>query len=69
MGVLDSLIVSDGQWERVSVHIIGDELPRGSPGRDNRTFVEAVLCVLRTGSPWRDLPELLGKWNSFSADF
>lgn len=30
----------------------------------NRLFVEAVLWIVRTGSPWRDLPEHFGKWNT-----
>ena len=33
-------------------------------GRDNRMFVEGVLWIVRTGSPWRDLPEVFGEWNS-----
>ena len=64
MGVLDRLILSDGQWGRMAPHIIGDERTRGSSGRDNRMFVEAVLWVVRTGSPWRDLPDAFGFWNS-----
>ena len=64
MGALDRLILRDDQWERMSRHIIGDERTRGSSGRDNRMFVEAVLWVVRTGSPWRDLPEVFGPWNS-----
>ena len=27
-------------------------------------FVEGVLWIVRTGSPWRDLPEVFGCWNS-----
>jgi transposase len=27
-------------------------------------FVEAVLWIVRTGSPWRDLPDVFGDWNS-----
>ena len=27
-------------------------------------FVEGVLWIVRTGSPWRDLPEVFGEWNS-----
>jgi transposase len=27
-------------------------------------FLEAVLWIARTGSPWRDLPPRLGHWNS-----
>ena len=33
------LILSDRQWERIAPHIIGDERPRGTSGRDNRLFV------------------------------
>jgi transposase len=29
-----------------------------------RRFVEAVIWILRTGAPWRDLPETLGYWPS-----
>src|ERR1700680_950341 len=27
-------------------------------------FAEGVLWIVRTGSPWRDLPEAFGDWNS-----
>lgn len=69
MGALDRLVLSDGQWDRISDHIIGDGRTRGSSGRDNRMFVEAVLWIVRTGSPWRDLPEVFGSWNSMFRRF
>ena len=62
--MLDRLILDDGQWEQMSAHIIGDKRTRGSWGRDNRMFVEGVLWIVRTGSPWRDLHEVFGDWNS-----
>ena len=34
---------------------------RTCTAKDNRRFVEAVL--MRTGSPWRDLPSELGHWH------
>ena len=41
----------------------------GRSGKDNRLFVEAVLWIVRTGSPWRDLPPLFGNWNSVFTRF
>ena len=64
MGVLDRLVLSDEHWARMAAHVIGDERTRGSSGRNNRMFVEAVLWIVRTGAPWRDLPEQFGCWNS-----
>lgn len=64
MGVPDRLILRDDQWDQISRHITGDDRTRGSSGRDNRMFVEAVLWIVRTGSHWRDLPEVFEDWNS-----
>ncbi|MFV0293975.1 MAG: transposase, partial [Paracoccus sp. (in: a-proteobacteria)] len=64
MGTLERLVVCDRLWERLSAHIISDGRTRGSSGRDNRMFVQAVLWIIRTGSPWRDLPDVFGAWNS-----
>jgi transposase len=64
LGVMDRLVLSDEQWSRISGLIIGRPDQRGSTGRDNRMFVEGVLWVVRTGAPWRDMPEAFGEWNS-----
>lgn len=64
MALRDRLILNDSQWARMAPHIIGDERSRGTSGQDNRRFVEAVLWIVRTGAPWRDLPEAFGHWNS-----
>jgi putative transposase len=64
LGLLDRLVLSDTAWDRIAEHIIGDERSRGTSGRDNRMFVEGVLWIVRTGAPWRDLPEVFGAWNS-----
>jgi transposase len=42
---------------------LGKASDPGRSGKDNRLFVEAVLWTLRTGSPWRDLPENFSNWS------
>ena len=64
LGVMDRLVSSDATWERMAPLIIGRPDQKGSTGRDNRMFVEGVLWIVRTGAPWRDLPEAFGDWNS-----
>lgn len=57
-------LLRDDQWERIACLLPGKPTDPGRSALDNRLFVEAVLWVLRTGSPWRDLPERFGPWNS-----
>lgn len=57
-------LLRDDQWERIEQRLPGKKSDRGQTAADNRLFVEAVLWIARTGSPWRDLPEELGAWNS-----
>lgn len=45
-------------------HRLGKPGDHGRNGQDNRLFVEAVLWIAQTGSPWRDLPAGFGKWNT-----
>ena len=56
--------LSDEQWERVKGWLPGKAGDPGRSGRDNRLFLDAVLWIVRTGAPWRDLPERFGEWNS-----
>lgn len=53
--------ITDDEWE-----CIADLFPArkrtGRPPRDRRTIVNAILWILRTGAPWRDLPEEFGPW-------
>ena len=40
--------------------------PQGRGGRwaDHRAMINAVMWRLRTGAPWRDLPERYGPWQT-----
>jgi transposase len=54
----------DDQWERLEqLGLPGHSGHVGVTAKDNRRFVEAVLYRLRTGIPWRDLPEHFGYWH------
>jgi transposase len=57
-------VLTDAQWERIAPLLPGKEGDPGRSGEDNRRFVEGVLWIVRTGAPWRDLPEYFGKWFS-----
>jgi transposase len=56
--------ISDEHWERIKDFLPGREGDPGVTAKDNRLFVDAVLWIAKTGSPWRDLPERFGNWNS-----
>lgn len=61
--------VTDEEWERIQPLFPSGEGKRGNPGSDDRGFLDAVLWIQRTGSPWRDLPARFGKWNSLYKRF
>ena len=58
--VQQSMDLTDEQWEVLEL-LIPDpprrEDRRGRPWRDPRDVLNGILWILRTGAPWRDLPE------------
>src|SRR6266700_2169130 len=55
--------LSDSEWERLKP-ILPPEMGRaGCPPKPHRGLINAMLWVLRTGGPWRDLPAYYGSWN------
>ena len=58
------LMLKDEQWGRIAPLVPGKKGDPGRSGEDNRLFLEGVLWIARTGSPWRDLPAYFGKWFS-----
>ncbi|SDK80672.1 putative transposase [Mesorhizobium muleiense] len=53
---MDRLVLRDAAWERMAPLVMGQPDQKGSTGRDNRVFVEAVLWIVRTGSPGAIFP-------------
>src|SRR6476469_6420971 len=61
----DRLLLSDAAWGRIAAALAGLKSRRGAPpALAERAFVEAVLYLARTGTPWRDLPRRFGKWQA-----
>ena len=52
----------DAQWRSVAPR--PPDTPRGVPRTDDRRVLNGIFLGLRTGSPWRDLPERHGPHES-----
>jgi transposase len=61
---MERLCLTEAQWAKMQPHCKGKVTDPGRTGGDARLFLEAVLWIARTGSPWRDLPPEFGKWNT-----
>ena len=55
--------LTDGQWDQIK-DVFNPPAITGRPPRDRRQVVDGILWILRTGSPWRDLHEALGPWQT-----
>ena len=56
--------LSDEAWKLLEAHLPGRKGIWGGVAKDNRLFINAVLWLLRTGAPWRDLPPDYGDWKN-----
>ena len=56
--------LSDTQWELIEPHIPERTAATGRPARDPRDMLNGMMWVVRTGAPWRDLPERYGPWQT-----
>lgn len=54
--------LSDAEWRIIAVHLPPEG--RGKARVDDRRVVNGIFYVLRTGSPWRDLPERYGPYTT-----
>jgi transposase len=54
--------LTDFEWSAIE-----PVLPKGRPGpkrKDDRRVMNGIFWVLRTGAPWRDLPERYGPYTT-----
>ena len=59
--------LSDEQWDLVKGLMPKQE--RGGKWNSHRVTLDGIMWILRTGAPWRDLPERYGKCKSVHGRF
>ena len=61
--------LTDDQWRRLRPLLPAQKPRTGRPGRDHHTVINGILWILRTGAPWRDLPERFRSWATVASRF
>src|SRR6266849_4846054 len=58
--------LSDEEWALIAPVLPGgDGTPRvGRPTQEDRRVLDGIFYILRTGAPWRDLPERYGPYTT-----
>src|SRR6476659_2853466 len=57
-------VISDELWDVLESVMPQDAGRPGRPWNDHRTTLEGIIWRFRTGSPWRDLPDAFGPYQS-----
>lgn len=57
-------VISDELWAVIEPMMPTSAGRRGRPWNDHRHTLEGIIWRFRTGSPWRDLPDYFGAWQS-----
>jgi transposase len=55
--------LTDDQWDCIS-DLFPAAASTGRPPRNRREILDAILWILRSGAPWRDLPSEFGPWQT-----
>ena len=54
--------LADDQWKLIEPLLPRNKPRRGRPWADHRTVLNGIFWILKTGAPWRDVPERYGPW-------
>jgi transposase len=61
--------LTDEQWKRLEPLLPPVKPKVGKPNRDHRRILNGLRWRVRTGAPWRDLPERYGSWKTVYSRF
>lgn len=56
--------LTDQAWQRIETYLPQNEGRRGGRYKEHRPVLNGILWIMRTGAPWRDLPERYGSWQT-----
>ena len=61
--------LTDAQFAKLAPLLPPERPATGRPNKDHRTVLNGILWRLKTGVPWRDLPERYGPWRTVYSRF
>ena len=59
---------TDEEWSKISVYFEKKQ-KTGRPAKNSRDIIDAMLWIIKTGAPWRDLPPEYGPWKTIYNNF
>ena len=60
--------LTNAQWKQIKPHL-PKKAETGRPPTPARQVMNGIMWILRTGAPWRDLPERYGPWQTIYGRF
>jgi len=61
--------LTNQQWASLAPLLPPQQPQTGRPNRDHRVLLNGLLWKIRTGAPWRDIPERYGPWQTVYSRF
>jgi transposase len=61
--------LTDEQWQQLEALLPPEKPATGRQNLGHRQIINGILWVLKTGAPWRDMPERYGKWETVASRF
>ena len=55
--------LANAEWELIA-DPFAEPAATGRPPREHRELLDAIFWIVRTGAPWRDVPEEFGPWKT-----
>lgn len=69
VGMIRRFELTDAEYDRVAP-LLPSRMPRrGGQWRDHRQVINGIAFRVRTGCPWRDVPERYGPWKTLYKRF